>query len=116
MGAVFECVDAEGVTRAAKLMRPEIAGQTSFAVQSFVNEARAAESLRSPHIVSVLDGGMDETLQIPYLVMELLHGFDAEQLLERVGPLDPTTAARIIVQAAHGITTAHTAGIIHRDI
>src|SRR5262245_43499799 len=116
MGAVFECVDAEGVTRAAKLMRPEIAEQSSFAVARFVNEARATASLRSPHIVSVLDGGMDEHHQVPYLVMEMLKGLDAEQLLEKVGPLDPTTASRMIVQAAAGVTTAHTAGIIHRDL
>lgn len=115
MGAVYEARDAEGAVRAVKIMHPE-GDQSSLSVTRFVNEARATASLRSPHVVSVFDGGMDEATRTPYLVMEMLQGFDAEQLLERVGPLEPMVAVRLVIQACHGVAAAHTSGIIHRDI
>ncbi len=116
MSAVYEAHDGEGHKFAVKVMNREIAVRSTAAVTRFINEARATASLQSPHIVAVLDGGVDQELRLPYLVMELLRGFDVEGLLQRHGPLDPTAAVRIVIQAAQGLSAAHAAGIVHRDI
>src|SRR4051812_6474292 len=52
----------------------------------FFREAKAAASLRSEHVVRVLDFGSDPDAG-PYLVMERLDGEDLAQRLERRGPL-----------------------------
>src|SRR5688572_15082187 len=51
----------EGVARDQKL------------VTRFINEARAANAIRHPNIVEVVDAGMLED-RTPYLIMELLDG------------------------------------------
>src|SRR5262245_66158784 len=42
------------------------------ALQRFLAEARVAAALRSPHVVQILDYGVDE--QTPHFAMELLEG------------------------------------------
>ena len=42
------------------------------AVDRFVQEARAAAALRSPHVVQVFDVGLEG--ELPYIAMELLEG------------------------------------------
>lgn len=82
-------------------------------VERFQHEARAAASLRHPHIVAVHDFG--EHGRRPYLAMDLIEG---ETLAERIrrGPVPPREAARILHEVALGVTYAHEHGIIHRDL
>ncbi len=62
---------------AIKLMEREIATQPELLAR-FLREARAAASLRSPHVVQILDHGVDQGL--PFIVMELLEGESLETL------------------------------------
>jgi serine/threonine-protein kinase len=80
----------------------------------FIREARAAAALRSPHVVQILDYGIDGG--VPYIVMELLEGETLQQRLSRAGKLGAVETARILTQVARAVARAHEAGIIHRDL
>jgi serine/threonine-protein kinase len=80
----------------------------------FEREARAAASLRSPHVVQVLDYGSCDGS--PFIVMEMLEGEDLAHRLARVGTLDLPEIAKIVAELAKGLTLAHEAGIVHRDL
>ncbi len=48
-----------------------------------MREAQSAATLRSPHVVQILDYGVDDKL--PFIVMELLDGENLAQRLRRLG-------------------------------
>src|SRR5262245_27617226 len=56
---------------AVKLLDPRIAAHAEARVR-FMREALAAAALRSPHVVQILDHGVDG--DVPYIAMELLEG------------------------------------------
>ncbi len=80
----------------------------------FEREARTASRIPSPHIVKILDYGVDDTT--PYIAMELLSGEDLRQRLDREGRLALPALARIMRQVSKGLALAHAAGIVHRDL
>jgi eukaryotic-like serine/threonine-protein kinase len=98
---------------AVKLMDPSIASTVEGA-ERFKREAQAAASLRSAHVVQVLDYGVHE--ETPFLVMELLQGQSLAECIEREKRLAPERTLTIITQVARAIGRAHAAGIVHRDL
>ena len=80
----------------------------------FEREARAAVRLHTPHVVQVLDYGVEE--EMPYIVMELLDGEDLAARLEREHRLSLHAASKILTQAARGLQQAHDLGLVHRDL
>ena len=98
---------------AVKLMDPSIAS-TIEGAERFKREAQAAASLRSAHVVQVLDYGVHECT--PFLVMELLQGQSLAECLEREKRLTPERALAIITQVARAMGRAHAGGIVHRDL
>ena len=116
MGSVYEAVDSvTGARVAVKLITAETAKNPTL-MGRFEREARAANTLDTPHIVKTLDAGLDAETELPFLVMEFLEGEDVQQLIKRLGPLPPDLALRIVAQACLGLDRAHEARIIHRDI
>jgi len=114
MGSVWQ---AEHLTLrspvAIKLIDAEIATNPE-ALSRFLREAQAAASLRSPHVVQILDHGVDEG--VPFIVMELLEGESLAARIERVRRLSPADTARIMTQVGRAMTRAHDAGVVHRDL
>ena len=72
-------------------MNPTLA-ETEEGLARFRREARAAASLRSTHVVQVLDYGVDDG--IPYIAMKLLVGETLAGRLACVGRLDPEIHGR----------------------
>jgi eukaryotic-like serine/threonine-protein kinase len=100
---------------AVKLMHlPAAADPNSLA--RFQREAHLAASLRSLHIVQVLDDGVDPATGTPFIVMELLEGETLAERLTRVRRLKPPVVAQIVSQIARALARAHEAGLIHRDL
>jgi serine/threonine protein kinase len=84
------------------------------ALQRFLREARTAAALRSPHVVQILDYGVDG--DTPYIAMELLEGESLATRLARLGTLSPAETARIVQHVGRAMARAHDAGVIHRDL
>ena len=115
MGAVWEGTHVTlGTHVAVKFIDPEYADSPE-ARSRFENEARAAASLRSKHVVEMYDHGLSEDGS-PFIVMEYLEGETLDQRLDRVGRLPPAETARILYQACRAVARAHAAGIVHRDL
>jgi serine/threonine protein kinase len=83
-------------------------------VARFLREAKAAAALRSPHVVQIIDYGVDG--KIPFMVMELLEGENLAQRLKRVRRLSRQDTARILTHVGRAMVRAHEAGIVHRDL
>jgi serine/threonine protein kinase len=98
---------------AIKLMN---ASANPNALARFQREARLAASLRSPHVVQVLDDGVDELSGAPFIVMELLEGESLAERLGRLKRMRPEVVAQVITQIARALGRAHEVGLIHRDL
>lgn len=85
------------------------------AVERFLREARAAVRLKSEHVCRVMDVGTLDT-GAPFIVMEYLEGEDLKAVLTRRGPLAPSEAAHLLIEACDAMAEAHAAGVIHRDL
>ena len=117
MGAVYEAREKGTDNRCAvKVINDDAVGRDEVLVKRFEREAFAAQKIVSPHIVEILDAGHDPETGHPYMVMEMLDGENALELLTRVEPLPAAVACRIGIQVLEGLAEAHAHGVVHRDI
>ncbi|MCS6899820.1 MAG: protein kinase [Myxococcales bacterium] len=116
MGAVYEARTSQGESFACKVIRPDLVGSNPDAMRRLMREARTSMRLVSPHVVRVIEVDNDMTLGLPFILMELLQGFDLSTLLASQGPLSPPAACRLFIDACRGLAVAHHEGVIHRDI
>ncbi|MBL0198146.1 MAG: serine/threonine protein kinase [Myxococcales bacterium] len=115
MAAVYEAEQLSlGKKVALKVLAAELAA-SNVVIERFFREARAAASVRSPHIVDVYDSGRLEDGR-PFIAMEMLDGESLYDRMARVRIIDIDTTLRVIVHCAKGLAKAHAAGIVHRDL
>jgi tRNA A-37 threonylcarbamoyl transferase component Bud32 len=116
MGAVYEVVHANtGEHLALKLMlaRSLLAPEL---VERFKREARIQSSVKSEHVVRVVDADVAPELEgAPFLVMELLAGKDFERICQERRPT-PEEAVDWLAQVGRALDRAHREGIVHRDL
>lgn len=105
---------AVGRTLALKILHPGQSSQPDL-LRRFVQEARAASLVRSPHVVDIIDVGVTPD-RLAYMAMELLDGEDLAQLLARGGPLPWSRLGPMILQICDALAAAHAQGIVHRDV
>ena len=99
-------------TVAIKVLPAEVASTRELR-ERFEREARTVAALNHPHICTLHDVGRHEDVE--FLVMEYLEGETLQQRLDRGAvPLDD--ALRIAMQVADGLSAAHRAGVVHRDL
>ena len=119
MGSVLEAEDTTTGDRVAiKIVHAgTIFGERGAKIRErFRREASAAASIRTPHVVRVLDVGTMGADERPFIAMELLRGGDLAALLKESGRLEPELAIKIAGQALRGLSAAHDAGVLHRDL
>jgi len=128
MAEVFagELVGEAGFSRpvAIKSIRPELVGESEF-VTMFLDEARLAANVQSPHVVHTFDLGRTDA-GVPFMVMELVLGATLSQLLRarQPDPLPLPYTVEILRQALLGLEDAHSAlsprgeplRLVHRDL
>jgi serine/threonine-protein kinase len=116
MGHVYRAVNEHvGRVVAIKVLRAEHA-QNPQVVERFLREARAANLVRHPNVVDVLDVGREDG-GAPFIVQELLEGEDLAQLVERRGgKLALEEACDLLLPVIDAVAEAHLKGVIHRDI
>lgn len=81
----------------------------------FRKEASILNHLSNDAIVRYHVFTIDPTIGRPYLAMEFV---DGQSLGERIrsGPLDTREARKMLARVASGLSVAHEAGVIHRDL
>jgi hypothetical protein len=117
MGAVYEAENTWTHRRVAvKVLRASLARDVET-VSRFLQEARAASSVRHPNIVDVLDMGREETDQgALYIVQALLEGVDLRSRMRAVGRVAPEEVVATMGPILEALAVAHAAGIVHRDV
>jgi serine/threonine-protein kinase len=98
---------------ALKVIRREI--NDPSILDRFMLEARASARLQHPSIVCVQDYGSSARGE-PFMVMELLQGTSLEHRLQMEGRIDALEAVTLLLPIAAGLSAAHQAGVVHRDI
>lgn len=112
IGRVHKATDlSTGRTVAIKLLHPKRACPN--AIRRIVAEAKAQAELSHANVVHLYEFVPDA--KDPYLVMEYVNGASLAKLCSQQ-KVSPTTAAKIIATAAHGVHAAHQKGIIHQDL
>ena len=114
MGIVLRAFD-EKLHRvvAIKVMTAPLATNAT-ARRRFTREARSAAAVSHDHVVTI--HGVEETSDLPYLVMQYVSGVSLQERLDKSGPLQLHEILRIGMQAATGLAAAHAQGLVHRDI
>ncbi len=105
---------------AIKLIRPEMLGGTDpdarqLLLRRFEREAQATALMHSAHTMELYDFGVADDGTF-YHVMELLDGFDLDELVLRFGPLPAERVVHLLRQVCDSLAEAHDAGLIHRDV
>jgi serine/threonine-protein kinase len=100
-------------TVAIKVLSPQFADDDQF-VARFRREAQAAAGLNHPNIVGVYDTG--DQGDVHFIVMEYVEGRTLRDVIRSDGPLLPERAAEIGGAVARALSSAHEAGLVHRDI
>ena len=86
MGKVYKAMASDGTPVALKLIKDDLARDETFR-RRFRREARIAQTVRNPHVVSVRDTGEHDGLA--YLAAQFIEGIALDQKLEREGKTAP---------------------------
>lgn len=112
MGVVFRATHV--VSRKPVALKWMLRSTTDAgAHRRLLREALAAGRIDHPNVVDVYDVGQEGPCA--YLVMELLHGEALRARLDR-GRLGSGEAIDLLLPALRGVSAAHRAGVIHRDL
>ncbi|MBS1989315.1 MAG: serine/threonine protein kinase [Cyanobacteria bacterium SZAS LIN-3] len=114
MGVVFACThNVLSNNYAIKILSSEDLNEEYW--NRFRSEAQALAKLNHPNIVGIFNMGVDRG-QFPYYVMDLLDGETLDQVIARRGRVPTAEALSIFIQVADALGSAHSQGIIHRDV
>jgi serine/threonine protein kinase len=115
MGSVWRAAHVElGHALAIKIIRPDLAASPQLRAR-FETEARAASLVRSPYLAQIYDYGVTPG-GVPFLAMEYLRGQTLTSLVAEYGGLPLSAVSVVVSQIARGLSVAHEAGIVHRDV
>ncbi|CED90571.1 serine/threonine-protein kinase, partial [Actinomyces succiniciruminis] len=114
MGEVWRATDLRsGRAVAAKILRPELAGDEIF-LSRLRAEAANSRGLRHPNLAVVLDSG--ERHGSGWIVMELVQGRALSDILAERGTMPPEEILPILAQVARALQVVHDSGVVHRDV
>ncbi len=97
---------------AVKVLRPDVTENRNRR-RRFLQEARAAAALNHPAIAQIYD--VDEADGVTFIAMEFVEGKTVSRLIGN-RELDLVGAVEIALHVAEGLSQAHKANIVHRDI
>src|SRR5260370_33987805 len=113
MGEVYRARDPRLNREVAIKVLPERLVNDPQALARFESEAKAVAALSHPNILAIHDFGSDTG--VCYAVTELLEGETLRSHLGR-SALPWRKAVEIGIAIADGLATAHSKGIVHRDL
>ena len=113
MGEVYRARDTKLNRDVALKILPDVFANDPDRLARFTREAQTLASLNHPNIAQI--HGLEDSLAVRALVMELVDGPDLAQRIA-LGPLPVDEAVAIARQIAEAIEAAHELGIVHRDL
>lgn len=114
MARVYSAIDTRLDRKVAiKVVLSHLASDKTF-VEKFVAEARLAARVSHPNLVNVYDQVSESSIE--YIVMELVEGVTLRKVLTDFGSLTPLRALDVTAAVLAGLSAAHAAGILHRDV
>jgi serine/threonine protein kinase/tetratricopeptide (TPR) repeat protein len=114
MGKVYKAVDTRINEKIAlKLIKPEISSDRKT-LERFGNELKLARKITHKNVGRMFDINEDEGTH--YITMEYVSGQDLKGLIRQSGHLAIHTALSITRQVCEGLSEAHKAGVVHRDL
>jgi len=113
MGEVYRAHDTRLNRDVAVKVLPEHLAKDSEALALFEREAKAVAALAHPNLLVLYDVGFSGNIH--YAVTELLEGETLRAKLSH-GALPWRKAAELGSTIAEGLATAHSKGIVHRDV
>jgi eukaryotic-like serine/threonine-protein kinase len=115
MGAVYLARDEQlGERVALKVVTAMMASDPAAAAERFRREVATARKVTHPNIIRIHDLIEDNGLLL--LSMEYVEGMTLAAYLSRVSQVRVDEARLILSQICDGLTAAHNAGVIHRDL
>ncbi len=113
MGVVYRARDVR-LDRpvALKVLRADLTANADRR-RRFLQEAKAASAVTHPSIAQIYD--VDEVEGTTFIAMEFVEGKTVSQLIDKK-ELDLIGSVEIALQVAEGLSKAHEANIVHRDI
>ncbi|MFY9222558.1 MAG: serine/threonine-protein kinase [Blastocatellia bacterium] len=116
MGAVYLATHIQVNNKVAiKVLLKSLIEAHPAAYDRFRREAQATGRIKHPNAVSVTDFGQTDD-GTAYLAMEYVDGKPLRRLLDKNGKLSLNQFLNLAKQICAGISAAHKAGVIHRDI
>lgn len=110
---VYDAAHRNGQRAALKILHPELALQKPV-VRRFLREGYAANRIKHPGAVRVIDDG--EADGLVYIVLELLRGRSLSDRVAKEGPLPVRDVLRVAIQTLDVLAAAHDVGVVHRDV
>jgi eukaryotic-like serine/threonine-protein kinase len=115
MAVVYKVTHRNQAEFALKMLHPQFS-MHEYVRSRFLREGYAANSVKHPGTVLVVDDDVDED-GTAFLVMELLAGASVEELWERCEKHMPVHAAVAVAhQLLDVLAAAHAKNVVHRDI
>ncbi len=114
MGTVYRAVHGTLERPVAlKILPNEFANNPEY-VMRFLREARTVAALRHDNIVHVYDAG--EQGGAYFIAMELIDGCNLGTYADEHKNVSEKDGLELLLQAARGLSAAHSKGLVHRDI
>jgi serine/threonine protein kinase len=113
LGELYRATAPDGRAVALRVLDRRFASDETFR-RRLLREIRIAQTVESPHLVSVLEVGEHEG--VPYIAQLLIDGRSLDDRLHREGTLDVATTIQICAQIADALEALWRAGIVHRDV
>src|SRR6476660_3011746 len=113
MGEVYLAQDTKLDRKVAlKILPPDLAANPDR-MRRFVQEAKAAAALNHTNIAHVYEIG--ESADIHFIAMEFVDGQTLREKIHR-DRVPLSKLLKYLIQVAEGLSKAHAAGIVHRDL
>lgn len=113
MGEVYLSQDTELDRQVAlKILVAEVASDQQRVIR-FIQEAKAASALNHPNILTIYESGKTDTTA--FIATEFIDGVTLRQRMKQ-SPMNLTEVLEVAIQVASALSTAHAAGIVHRDM
>ena len=113
MGEVYRATDSNLKRAVAIKVLPATLAGDADRLARFQREAQVLAALNHPNIAAIY--GLEKTVDVTALVMELVEGEDLSAHIAR-GPIALADALPIARQITEALEAAHEQGIIHRDL